>query len=209
VTPDGVVKKKRGRPPGLCKQPHWKKPGPKGRKPKAKANISEEEAFCLEMCDETTLKAEGETAVIFTVQVARSEALFGPNAIKHMESDSIEKLRLESERCWKPMAGELQPGEPIAPSCVLHSIKRGGAFKARLVALGNRQKVSDEAEIYSPAISHAGNRFVLVEGAHSGHHNAQFDLTQAFTNALLKGDKRIIARLPKHWSTLQTLKEVS
>jgi hypothetical protein len=87
VTPDGVVMKKRGRPPGLKKQPHWKKPGPKPRRGRARANISEEEALHLEMRDNSILKAEGETALTFTVKVTASEAFYGPNAVKHVESD--------------------------------------------------------------------------------------------------------------------------
>jgi hypothetical protein len=68
------------------------------------------------------------------------------------------------------MEGKPLPGESIvtAPSCVLYPIKRDGNFKAWLVALGNRQKVSDESEIYSPTISHSGNGLVLVESAHKG-----------------------------------------
>ena len=90
----------------------------------------------------------------------------------------MERLKLEGENSWRDVRdGELKPGDEILPCVVLYSRKRCGRYKARLVALGNLQKAFSASEIYSPTVSHAANRVLLVEAAAAGHFVEQFDIT--------------------------------
>ncbi|CAD7962993.1 unnamed protein product, partial [Amoebophrya sp. A120] len=89
----------------------------------------------------------------------------------------------------------------IIPTVCIYTKKRDGRYKCRLVALGNRQKLSLQGEIYSPTVSHAANRYLLVEAAARGWKVRQFDISNAFVRAAL-GDEIVLCRLPKHnsWS---------
>jgi hypothetical protein len=175
-------------------------------KPEPSSKLAEDvTAAYLEMIDarmaHIELQEEFETAELFTVQVSRKEAMTGPDSTKWLEADSLERAQLEALKCWRPLQdGELQPGDEIIPSVVLYTKKRCGRFKARIVALGNRQKAFGQAECYSPVISHAGNRFVLTECAARGDHEEQFDISNAFIKSDLD-DQKVIVRLPKHWSS--------
>ena len=123
------------------------------------------------------------------------------DADKWLEADTLERVQLEALKCWRPVLdGEIGPQDEIIPGVVVYTRKRCGRYKARMVALGNRQTQVMDSEIYSPTISHAGNRFLLTEAAAQGHHVEQFDISNAFIRAALK-DERIFMRLPQHWST--------
>ena len=150
---------------------------------------------------DTVSEAEDEEALSFTVQVSRKEAFEGPDAPKWLEADTLERTQLEAHKCWRPVLdGELTPQDEIIPAVVIYTRKRCGRFKARMVALGNRQTQLGNAEIYSPVISHAGNRYLLVEAAANGHHLTQFDISNAFIQSAF-GDEKVFVRLPKHWSS--------
>ena len=203
------VKRRRGRPAGLTRQPHWKKPGPKSKDLDAAAlsiiieNLPEE--VDIESDDELDpLEFEvdpDEEVVACTVQVTRKEAFEGPEAAQWFQADELEKLQLTSLECWRPLKdGELKQGDEIIPSVVLYTKKRCGRYKARLVALGNRQKCTNVADIYSPTVSHAANRHLLVETAAHGWYEEQFDISNAFIKSTLDDDEKVIVRLPKHWS---------
>ena len=247
-----IIKGKRGRPKGLKRQAHWKKPGPKSKasteevsrggakkaKRRKKATHQEspsrgtdevgfaaletilEEAYASYRGDleegakfsETDFATEveaamsmyaelhGEESIAFQVQVCAREALNGPDAAKFIEADTLERTQLESAKCWRPLEdGELTRDDEIIPAVVIYTKKRCGRYKARLVALGNRQKQVSAHEIFSPTISAAANRYVLVESAASAHHQRQFDISNAFIRAALD-DMKVIIRLPKHWS---------
>ena len=203
---DGVVRKRRGRPPGTKSQPHWRKPG---RKPKTRDPVNEENVQgLLAASDEAAVKAEidrlsrlsDEIAVAWTVQITRKHAFEGPDSDKWIEADSLERAQLEALRCWRPVKdGEFLPSDEIIPAVVIYTRKRCGRYKARLVALGNRQTQLSAAEVFSPTISHAANRYLVVESAAKGYHLEQFDISNAFIKAVL-GDDRVFVRLPKHWS---------
>eukprot|EP00392_Amoebophrya_sp_AT5.2_P018481 g19033.t1 len=135
--------------------------------------------------------------------VTAKDAFTGPEADKWIEADTLERTQLEALKCWRPVEdGELQPDDEVIPAVVIYSKKRCGRFKARLVALGNRQKQVLSSEIYSPTISAAANRFLLIEAAARGHHLRQFDISNAFIKfkAALT-DERVFLRLPSHWSS--------
>jgi len=147
-----------------------------------------------------------ETAFAFNVQVTRSEAFSGPDADKWIEADTLERVQLEAQKSLRKVEeGELGPNDEIIPAVVIYTRKRPcaehplGRFKARCVALGNRQTQAMAAEIYSPTISHAANRYLLVEAAANGWFIEQFDISNAFMQAVL-GDERVFIRLPKNWS---------
>lgn len=205
-----VVKKKRGRPKGLTKQPHWAKPGPKPKKRRrrAAAKVVEGTEF-LERHEQAFQAraelAENEEAVLFTVQYTWSQCMSGDDAVKRIEADTLERTQLEAAGCWRAATQEdfdsMGDRFEIVPSCCIYTKKRDGRYKARLVALGNRQYASLSGEIYSPTISHAGNRCLLVEAASQGWKIAQFDISNAFIRASLE-DECVLLRLPKHnnWS---------
>ena len=54
--------------------------------------------------------------------------------------------------------------------------------------------------MFSPTVSHAAMRALLVEGARSGKFLGQCDISNAFIRSFLDPDERVILRLPKHWS---------
>ena len=127
----------------------------------------------------------------------------GPESSRWIEADTLERVQLEALECWRPVLdGELLPTDEIIPMVVIYTRKRCGRFKARAVALGNRQTQLMNSEIYSPTISHAGNRFLLAESAAKGHHVEQFDISNALIRANLNLEKdRVFVTLPKHWSS--------
>ena len=99
-----------------------------------------------------------------TVQVSKKDALEGPESVQFLEADSLEKAQVESHKTWRPLLdGELQPSDEIIPCSVIYTKKRDGRYKARIVVLGNRQKAGTKSEIFSPTVSHPGNRFLLVD----------------------------------------------
>jgi len=139
-------------------------------------------------------------ALSFTVQVSRKEAFNGEDADKWLEADTLEKVQLEAQGTWRPVEdGELKPSDEVIPAVVIYTRKRCGRFKARLVALGNRQQNCSTTDIFSPTVSHAANRAMMVEGASKGHFFYQFDISNAFVQSVL-GDERVFVRLPAHWS---------
>jgi hypothetical protein len=125
--------------------------------------------------------------------------MYGPESAKWVESDNSERTALESKNCWRPLEdGELLPDDEIVPIVCIYTKKRCGKYKCRAVALGNRQKSIMAGECYSPTISHAGNRFLLIESAASGAFIEQFDISNAFIQATLS--EKVICLLPKHWT---------
>ena len=199
--PNGVLKKKRGRPKGTKAKPHWRKPGPKPKV--AQANLADVVFGTEDDVDRSLFKRRNysETAVSYTISVSRKEAFEGPDAIKWLEADSLERCQLEALKCWRPIEpGEIGEADEVIPSVMIYTRKRDGRYKARLVALGNKQKNVGSSEIFSPTISHAANRYLLIEAAARGHFLEQFDISTAFIKAVL-GDERVFVRLPKHWST--------
>jgi len=132
--------------------------------------------------------------------VTYSEAFNGPDAVHWMEADNKEKLTLEAMECWRPITDLDRPDiKEVVPSAVIYTRKRCGKYKARLVALGNRQAADSVGEIYSPTVSHVANRALLVHAAANAHHVTGFDLTAAFINASME-DEQVFMRLPKQWS---------
>jgi len=118
-----------------------------------------------------------------------------------MEADNLERTQVEANKTWRPIEdGEITNTDEIIPSVVIYTRKRCGRFKARIVALGNRQTRVSNSEIYSPTVSHAANRYLVVEAAAEGYHLEQFDISNAFLKASLE-DERVFLRLPKHWSS--------
>lgn len=224
-----VVKKKRGRKPGTKPKSWWKKPGPKSKtdghargkqsarnKAKAKAKLIAEDvgSALLSQIDKSVddyidkLKKEYlETPYLYTIQVTKKEAFEGPNSVKWLEADSLERAQLEAMGCWRPIKnGEFTSSDELIPSVVVYTKKRCGKFKARLVALGNRQKSTSASEIYSPTISYVAMRVTLVDAAAKGHYISVFDISNAFISAILNtesgdpGEERVFVRLPDHWA---------
>ena len=203
-----VKKKKRGRPKGSKNRPGSLKPGPKPKEPSRNflahpvASVFLAETFVArKLKDRKFVDKIDEEQCGFTIQVSRTEALHGPDSIKWMEADSLERLKLEALRCWRPLEdADMKPGVQCIPSTVVYTRKRCGRFKARLIALGNLQKCFGESEIASPTVSYAANRALLIESAHLGHVIRQCDVSTAFINAEIPSDEHIHIRLPKHWS---------
>ena len=192
-----------GRPAGLTKQPWWKQ---QGRKPKERqelpigANtIAEDDGSDSESEDDVL--EDGEEVLSYTIQVSRKEAMSGPDSVRWLEADNAERLQLEALQCWRPLRqDELQPGDEIIPGVVIYTRKRCGKLKCRMVALGNLQRCSAPAEIFSPTVSHASTRALLVRAASMGHPIGQFDISNAFIRSSLRDEDRIFLRLPRHWS---------
>ncbi len=215
---DVVVKKKRGRPKGLTKQPHWKK---QGRKKKTEnANYMSDETAANEVCrmllvqlDDKIEKIwrkqrdiESEVAVAYSIQMTHAKILKDPDSAKYIEAGNLERTQLEALSCWRPIKpGEIKDSDEVLPSVVIYTRKRDGRSKARLVALGNKQTNVLAGEVYSPTISHAANRVMLVDSASKGCFLESFDISNAFTQSLLNVDDddpesdRVFMRLPPHW----------
>ena len=102
---------------------------------------------------------------------------------------------------WEPgKIEELMPGDKPIPVVLLYSRKADGRYKARAVALGNRQQKDDVGyECYSPTVSHVAIRLALIDAASRGKEMCQFDISNAFVNAPLRGNKPVYARLPQQW----------
>ena len=200
---NGVTRKKRGRPKGSKNKAGSRKPGPKPKTPAKTASVYFTQSFLDQKLGEPKfLDKLDEEHIACTVQVSRREAFEGPDKDKWLEADSLERLKLETFKCWRPLEdGDMTPGVQIIPTAVIYTRKRCGKFKARLVALGNVQKVFGSSEIYSPTISHGANRTLLVESAAAGHYVRQFDISNAFIQSMIPPDEKIICRLPRHWSS--------
>ncbi len=198
-----------GRPPGAKSSPWGKRPG---RKPMSKHPPSAETELSTEEGERDALHlyesflnllavANEEEALLFDIRLTKKDAWESEDKEKWLEADSYEKLQLEALKSWRPVKeGELRRGDEIIPSVVVYTRKRNGRYKARLVALGNLQRHLSEAEIFSPTVSHAAVRYLLVESAANGWKLEQIDISNAFLNAMLVDD-RVFVRLPKHWSS--------
>jgi len=210
---DGVTierRPRRGRPAGLTKdkRPRWNK---QGRKPNANESALLRQDLPAEIgnlasCDVEDVEDpedldEDGQVVAYTVRVSAKGALRGPDSVHWLEADSLERAQLEASNCWRPVEdGEFRPGvDEITPGVVVYTRKRCGRYRARMVALGNHQKASQAAEIFSPTVSHAATRALLVRAAASGHRVGRFDISDAFTRGMLSDRDRIFLRLPKHW----------
>ena len=228
VCEGGVTKKKRGRPPGTRNKEGSKKPGPKvgSKRSKklvevdvkcvrcnvARAAVDDEVKQCDNQCGNGSSDScefdvdeleDGEVVISWTVQVSHREAFDGPGALKWIEAESKERLALETMGCWRPIEdGEIREGDEIIPSALLLTRKRCGKYKARLVALGNRQRAVNALDVFSPTISHAANRAFLIRSADRQAHIETFDISNAFIQAELKS-QRVFVRLPKRWSVNQ------
>lgn len=194
------VRPKRARYPPDTAKPRRLRPKPKGGRSAANAaeHIGEK--------TQLTQRDEDEVAECWSVQVSRKDAFSGPGWGRWLEAGSLEKAPLEALGWWRPFDdGESTESEEMIPSVALRTRKGPcadhprGRFKARLVGLGNRQTKVSEAEIYSPAVAHAANRYLLAESAARGYHILQFGISNASVGARLEDD-RVFGRLPKHWS---------
>ena len=210
-----VTIKKRGRKKGTKAQPHWKKPGRKSKPQEgnqeqnnaADGNSVETEpdddvdfGRCLAEAYRCYVDDSEEEVLACTVQVTRREALLGPDSVKWMEADTLERTQLEAKNCWRPMTNqEARENVECLPTAVLYTRKRCGKFKARLVVLGNLQKSAQPAEIFAPTCSHPGTRYLLTRAAAEGMHLEQFDISNAFIQAMLNDRYKINIILPKHW----------
>ena len=112
-------------------------------------------------------------------------------------------MALEAKNCWRAVEdGELTGSDQVIPTCLVFTRKRDGRFKARLVVLGNRQRGGDAAEIFAPTCSHAATRWLAIDAAANKKHIRQFDISNAFIEAVLDQEKdRLFVRLPREWST--------
>ena len=202
-----VVKRGRGRPKGSKSKPDAKRTGPKPKDPISAFKAVEDAFFSSLQDDMDDFDPKDEIPVAFTVQVTRKQAFEGPDRVKFLEADALERFQLETLGCWRPLkASEIRTTDEIIPSVVIYTKKRCGRFKARLVALGNRQKNVMTGEVYSPVVSHVANRFLLVDAAAKGHYITSFDISNAFIKAILNvtegspDEDRVFVRLPAHWS---------
>ena len=74
---------------------------------------------------------------------------------EYLEAGSLEYLKAVSEKTWQGVdKKDLRPGDSVIPCAVVYSRKRSGAYKARLVVLGNRDKNDySNLDLYSPTVS--------------------------------------------------------
>ena len=101
---------------------------------------------------------------------ARS-APFKACVAKWIEADNLEKVKLESKKCWRGVTEEDDfdwSKDEVIPIVCVYTRKRCGRFKRRAVALGNKQTNCIKAEIYSPTVSHACNRSLACHAAANG-----------------------------------------
>ena len=240
VDPDGVVRRKRGRPKGSKNRPKEpaakasakakaKAKAPKANpkaKPKAKQASRKRTRAQRDALDAAAMVAsvpgasihefwEGsswkeleEEVLCYSVQMTRKEVMSSPDVAKWIEADTLERVQLESLTCWRPLNEQdgFRPGKDEAVPCVVIYTKKRpslehpeGRYKARCVALGNRQRQPTFGEIYSPVCSLTAHRMLLTHAAASSFFVGGFDISNAFIRAALK-DERIFLRLPPHWS---------
>ncbi len=148
-----------------------------------------------------------ETSLCYTIQLTRKQVLESPDVAKWIEADTLERTQLEAMKCWRPVrSGEVTADDEIIPAVMVYTRKRDGRYKARLVALGNRQNQVLPSEIYSPTVSHAANRTLLIRAASRGDFLESFDISNAFILSMLNTDdndpnaEKVIVRLPPHWA---------
>eukprot|EP00396_MALV-II-16_sp_LP-1_P000301 gene301-247_t len=76
----------------------------------AEMNLAQDTAALL-MAKAAGRSAEAPVGNLMMV-VTRKEAHEGPEAVKWMEAGSLERLQLESLKCWRPLEpGEMKPGD--------------------------------------------------------------------------------------------------
>ena len=216
VDENGITRKRRGRLPGAKAKSHWKKTGPKSSKNKASVQLveSSEKDKAMELRDkesetemwkaseeELMKELKDEQAISYTVQLTHKKCMEAEDANEWIEADNLERVKLEAKKCWREVQDSDKfdySKDEVIPIVTIYSRKRCGRYKCRAVALGNRQTNCSKAEIYSPTVSHACNRYLSAHAAANGHHILQFDITLAFINSTLDDD-RVFCRLPKHW----------
>ena len=82
------------------------------------------------------------------VLLTASEVFNSPEAAQWIEADTKERVTLEAMKCWRALDDEeLKKNKEIIPAAVIYTRKRCGRFKARLVALGNRQNPDNLPEV--------------------------------------------------------------
>lgn len=211
------LKRGRGRPAGTRKKDTWQK---QGRKAKVQINAGIARAHVMlargtmsethvgetfsTLADECL--EEGEVVHSYTVQLTRAKAMRHPDAQRFVDADNLEKAQLEALECWRPLtAADTDSNIEYLPSCVIYTLKRDGRAKARLVALGNFQSKSADLQCYSPTVSHAATRALLVEAAAEGKYIGQCDVSNAFIRAVLDPSERVVLRLPEHWGGQRVL----
>ena len=152
---------------------------------------------------ERVFQLNEEEAICWVVQMTYKKCMESDDAVKWIESDTLERCKLEGKGCWRDVSEDdnFDPSkDEVIPIVCIYTRKRCGRFKCRAVALGNRQTCTSADDIYSPTISHACNRYLLTDSASKGHHILQFDITLAFINSVLDLEKdRVFCKLPKHW----------
>ena len=194
---EGVeVYRKRGRPKGSKDK--------RQRTRRKKEKVATKESFEAAMLALGTDCVDSDEEILeeIIVLLTRTDVYSSPEAPQWLESENKENLTLLAAKCWRPITDDdLKDIREVVPSCVIFTRKRCGKFKARLVALGNRQQVEMAGEIYSPTISHVANRALLITAAAEGYHMSGFDLTAAFINATVAKDEHIFLRLPREWSS--------
>ena len=212
IDENGVKRKRRGRLPGVKAKAHWKKTGPKpkvarthlvfgdNKKRAMELEEAEEEMWNL-FQEKREFDLENEEAVCFNVQLTYKKCMESEDSAKWIEADNLEKVKLTAKQCWRNIVDDDKfdyKTDEIIPIVCIYTKKRDGRYKCRAVALGNRQTACSKAEIYSPTVSHACNRYLCAHAAANGHHVLQFDITLAFINSTL-ADDRVFCKLPAHW----------
>ena len=147
------------------------------------------------------MQACEDAAVAMHGAVAAKEARKGPEKEKWAEAEAVEREALDRMGVWEPVKkSEMRPGESAIPIVILYNTKADGRYKARAVALGNKQSKNDVAyECYSPTVSHLAIRLAIVAAASRGEAMCQYDISNAFVNAPLLPEERVFARLPPQW----------
>ena len=117
-----------------------------------------------------------------------------------------ERVKILGKETWREVTEEelakiRAEGTEILPVVTIITRKRDNSWKARIIVLGNRQKVEEgkNLEFYAPTVSQAANRTFLVEAAAGGDFILAFDVLAAFLNAQVGSETYV--RIPQELRT--------
>ena len=181
------------------------------RRVRGKRPISEILQDLTDAEDAKRRKTEGNTAEVrvfwatveegeaFHTHISQRQAFSGEDADLWHVSDKAERTALEEKETWDVISrSDLLPTDKVIPIACLYTYKDCGRRKTRSVVLGNRQNKHD-VDCFSPTVGFATSRMCMVKCASEGGSFCGFDISNAFVNAKIPPDQRVVCKLPKHW----------
>ena len=136
-----------------------------------------------------------------TIRYSQKEALSGDDREKWLNGSQIEKDALYKLGCFEDISySDLLRDDKIIPIVELYELKDNGTrHKVRGVCLGNRIDYSNsDFDTYSPVANLATVRLGLGIANQFDYETELFDISNAFINAPLVGE-RVVCKLPASW----------